>query len=131
MSSYHESSSKDPFFVSTTNPPSSATNFSLVNPTRSPLPEGWRRLSTGLRGVRLYRVTPVTGGGDYWVAAMTLDGKELERRFASELHARAWLTVRADPRSPVTAVDLEQVHGPFRMACVAAAGNASAISRVG
>ena len=66
--------------------------------SRPPLPEGWRRLSTGLRGSRLYCVTRPGGTMTYWEAEMSLDSGRVQRRFASELHARALLHLAAQPR---------------------------------
>lgn len=89
-----------------------------AGPTGAPLPAGWRRLVTGLRGTRLYRVCPPGRATVYWEAAMKLDGKLLHRRFAGELHARAWLSVLTEPRSSAAPFDLEEIHGPFRTAGV-------------
>ena len=55
--------------------------------------ERWRRLATGLRGVRLFQVTLAVGGKVFWAVECTLNGVAVCRRFASELHARAWLSV--------------------------------------
>jgi hypothetical protein len=49
---------------------------------------------------------------------MTLDGKRLQRRFASELHARAWLAVTGEPRQSAVPHDLEEIHGSIRIARV-------------
>ena len=56
------------------------------------LPEGWQKLSTGLKGARLYRVTPSGSNDVHWQAEMTLNGKVQRRRCASELYARWWLS---------------------------------------
>ena len=102
-------------------PPPAAPPGSGANPGRSTLSECWRSLPTGLRGTRLYRVTLPGGGGVYWTAAATLHGQPAQRRFASELHARAWLTLVTERRPSALPFDLEELNGPFRAACVAAA----------
>lgn len=84
----------------------------------APLPAGWRRLVTGLRGTRLYRICRPGRSVVYWEAAMKLDGKLLHRRFAAEIHARAWLSVLVEPRSSGAPFDLEEIHGPYRTAGV-------------
>ena len=82
------------------------------------LPAGWRRLATGLRGTRLYRVSLPGHAAIYWEAAMKLGGKLLHRRFAGELHARAWLSATTEPRETGIPLDLEEIHGPIRTAGV-------------
>src|SRR2546426_176771 len=87
-------------------------------PKSPALPEGWKRVATGMRGTRLFRVTPRSGGKVFWEAEVTLNEKTLRRRFSSELHARAWLTVGSEPRQAVNPFDREEIHGRFRTACV-------------
>ncbi|AOS43335.1 hypothetical protein Verru16b_00378 [Lacunisphaera limnophila] len=88
------------------------------------LPAGWQRLSTGLRGTRLYRVALPGRMSVYWEAAMRLGGKLLHRRFAGELHARAWLSASTEPRESGIPFDLEEIHGPLRTAGVKAGARA-------
>ena len=89
-------------------------------PAATALPEGWRRLATGLRGVRLFRVAAPVGGVVHWAVEITLNGQLVRRRFAGELHARAWLTIAAEPHPRATNFDLEELNGPLRAAGVAA-----------
>jgi len=81
---------------------------------------GWQSLDTGLRGTRLYRVTPAGGGGVHWAAAVILNGELVHRRFASELHARAWLSLATEQGPSAAPFDLEEIRGRFRAACAAA-----------
>lgn len=90
-----------------------------------PLPAGWRRLATGLRGTRLYQVSSPLRTGLYWEAVMKLGGKLLHRRFAGELHARAWLSATREPRGSGIPFDLEEIHGPIRAAGVRAGSRKS------
>ncbi len=105
-------------------PPPAAPPGSGANPGRSTLSECWRSLPTGLRGTRLYRVTLPGGGGVYWAAA-PLHGQSAQRRFASELHARAWLTLATAQHPSAVPFDLEELNGPFRAARVAATDRAA------
>jgi hypothetical protein len=82
--------------------------------TRSKLPEGWRRLRTGLRDSRLYRVQRPAGAAPYWEAETLLHNGWAYRRFASEIHARAWLYLAADTRLRLEPVGLEQMEGTYR-----------------
>lgn len=75
---------------------------------------------TGLPGTWLYRVYLPGRALAYWEATMDLDGKVLRRRFASEMHARAWLTITTEPRQSTPPLDLEEFHGPIRTAGVLA-----------
>lgn len=111
--------------------PPAAPPGSGANPGRSTLSERWRSLPTGLRGTRLYRVTQTGGGGVYWEAVVTLQDKPAQRRFASELHARAWLTLATERRPSALPFDLEELNGPFRAACVAAASQRGPVRRLG
>ncbi len=84
-----------------------------------------------MRGTRLYRVTHPGGGGVYWEATVTLHERLVHRRFASELHARAWLTIATERRPSATPFDLEELNGPFRAACVVAAGQHAPVRAAG
>jgi hypothetical protein len=71
-------------------------------------------IESGVRGARLFRVGRPEGGGPYWETEMTIGDKSVRRRFASELHARAWLAA-ADNAAPEPATfDLEELNGRFR-----------------
>lgn len=94
------------------------------------LPEGWRRLPTGRRGARLYEVSQPGRAHVYWEAGMTLDGKRLRRRFASELQARAWLTVTNEPHRSEVPQDREEIHGAIRIAGVAGGSRAPLVPKV-
>ena len=94
-----------------------------AHPGRPPLPAGWRALATGRRGTRLFHVTPQAGGGAYWEAEVTLHDVLVRRRFASELHGRAWLSLATELRPSAVPFDLEERNGPFRAAGVIAAGH--------
>jgi hypothetical protein len=76
------------------------------------LPEGWRRLPTGLRGARLYRIA-IHGGEAHWQAEMTLNGEMQRRSFASELHARWWLAALEEPRLAPSVSDWEELNAPW------------------
>lgn len=78
--------------------------------SRSPLPDGWRRLSLGVRGSRLYHVMRPDGTAPYWEGEMPLNGGRVCRRFASELQARAWLHLAAQPRFTLGVDELDEVH---------------------
>jgi hypothetical protein len=83
--------------------------------SRSPLPEGWRQLPLGLRGSRLYLVMRPDGTARYWEGEMPLNGVRYRRRFASELQARAWLHLAAQPRFTLGVDALEETHGSFHV----------------
>jgi len=87
----------------------------------SHLPAGWRKLATRLRGTRLYQITQ-PAGTIYWEAIVKMHDGLVRRRFAAELHARVWLAAATDRTPSVTPFNLEEVHGRFRAACVAAGG---------
>ncbi|HEY4247023.1 MAG TPA: hypothetical protein VGM64_09220 [Lacunisphaera sp.] len=87
-----------------------------------PMPERWCRLATGLRGVRLFRVTLPSAGQIFWEAECTLNGGDVARRFASELHARAWLSVATQPRMTLSSVEKEELHRPCSSSCFASGG---------
>jgi hypothetical protein len=92
-----------------------------VQPTQ-PMLERWRRLATGLRGVRLFRVTLPSAGRVFWEAECTLNGAGVNRRFASELHARAWLSVAAQPRMTLSTVEQQELNRPCSSSCFASGG---------
>lgn len=92
-----------------------------VEPTQ-PILERWRRLATGLRGVRLFRVTLPSEGQVFWEAECTLNGAGVNRRFASELHARAWLSVATQPRMTLSSVEKQEMNRPCSSSCFAAGG---------
>lgn len=121
MNTFREGTSNDAFtpMAETGAPRLSDDGHGCPNPPV--LPEGWRRLATGLRGMRLFRVARPGGGGVYWEAEMTLARTVVRRRFAIELHARAWLGIRNESHPPANPFDREEMHGPFRAACVARA----------
>jgi hypothetical protein len=84
-------------------------------PSRSLGPR--RPIDSGIRGARLYRVTRPDGRGSYWETEVTLGAEPVRRRFASELHARAWLAGADDPPPMPSALDLEELNGRFRSPC--------------
>ena len=89
---------------------------------KAPLLERWRRLATGLRGVRLFRVTLPVGGGVFWEAECTLNGASVCRRFASELHARAWLSVATQAKVTLSSVERQEMNRPCSSSCFASGG---------
>lgn len=89
---------------------------------RSRLLERWRRLATGLRGVRLFQVTLPAAGQVFWEAECTLNGAGVSRRFASELHARAWLSVATQSRMSFSSVEKQELHRPCSTSCFASGG---------
>lgn len=90
--------------------------------SQPPLLERWRRLATGLRGVRLFRVTVLAGNKLFWQAECMLQGGWVCRRFASELHARAWLSVANQPHSSLSSVEQKELSRPFSSSCFASGG---------
>jgi alpha-amylase/alpha-mannosidase (GH57 family) len=84
--------------------------------------ERWRRLATGLRGVRLFKVTLPEAGTVFWEAECTLNGTGVCRRFASELHARAWLSVATQSRMSLSSVEKQELHRPCSTSCFASGG---------
>lgn len=86
------------------------------------LPDGWQRLPTGMRGVRLYRVQLPFGLGTYWEAGVMLNGQVVLRRFISERHARSWLSMVIEPHSAPGTTNLEDLNGPLRAAGMARNG---------
>jgi len=79
---------------------------------RRGLPEGWRRIPSGLRGARLYRVA-INGSPVFWQAEMALNGVERRRRFVSEVHARWWLAALDEPRLAASVSDWEELNEPW------------------
>jgi hypothetical protein len=122
MNTIRDEHSRDPFTAMTAAGESQAAGAGSVHPAVPPVPAGWRRLVTGLRGTWLYEVSPPGRSGVHWVAEMKLNGKLLSRRFAGELQARGWLTTVNEPRSSAAPFDLEELNGPYRTALVAALG---------
>jgi hypothetical protein len=84
--------------------------------------ERWRRLATGLRGARLFRVTLPSAGQVFWEAECKLNGAGVSRRFASELHARAWLSVATQPRMTLSTVEKQELNRPCSSSCFASGG---------
>jgi hypothetical protein len=119
---------KNPPSRTVTPPP--AVSPEGANPGGPPLPAGWRAIATGLRGTRLYHVTLPGGGGVYWETAVILNEELVHRRFASELHALAWLTLAVEPGPSANPFDLEELNGSYRAAGVAA-GQTAFIRRAG
>jgi hypothetical protein len=81
--------------------------------------EHWRKLASGHRGVRLYHVTVPAGGVPRWETELTLNGRQVHRRFASELHARAWLSVATQHDLAVSSVEREELNRPVSASCFA------------
>jgi hypothetical protein len=81
--------------------------------------EHWRKLASGQRGVRLYHVTLPAGGVPRWETELTLSGRQVHRRFASELHARAWLSVATQHDLAVSSVEREELNRPVSASCFA------------
>ena len=71
-------------------------------------------IESGVRDARLFRVARADGLGFYWETEMTLGAKSANRRFASELHARAWLASSGHPFPEPCSFDLEELNGRFR-----------------
>ena len=120
MASFREpSSSSSSGFSATTSPFNEAPPLGgqrAAAGRKDFLPVGWRRLATGLRGVRLYAIAPPLGGAAYWFVEVMRDGAQLNRRFASEIHARAWLIELLAPDRKTQSFDWEELNNPFRMA---------------
>ena len=108
-----------PFPSPVSPPPANPPPDPQAGPGSSTPADGWQSLDTGLRGTRLYRVTRAGGGGVYWEAAVILNEELVHRRFASELHARAWLSLATELSPSAIPFDLEEIHGRFRAECVA------------
>lgn len=120
MNTYREGHSNDPFAAADT--PGDPPIDSHGHPPGHALPVGWRRLPTGVRGTRLYRVMP-PGGTLHWAVGITMHGEPVLRRFASELHARAWLSIASVPPFPVRSMDLKLLNQAVRESSAATAGN--------
>lgn len=104
------------------NPIQTEPDFSTRQQPGRQLLERWRRLSTGLRGVRLFKVTLPDKGRIFWEAECTLNGTEVGRRFASELHARAWLSVATQPNRAVSSVERQELDRPCSTSCFSSGG---------
>jgi len=81
--------------------------------------EQWRRLATGMHDTRLYHVAANLSGGVFWQAEVRLNDKWVWNRFASELHARAWLWMATQPPTELSAVEREEVNRPCSTPCFA------------
>jgi alpha-amylase/alpha-mannosidase (GH57 family) len=102
--------------------PSTQSDNSPTFQRHQQLLERWRRLATGLRGVRLFKVTLPRAGRIFWEAECTLNGADVSRRFASELHARAWLSVATQSRISVSSVERQELDRPCSTSCFASGG---------
>ena len=107
--------------MATSVPPAQFEDASTLK-TRQRLLERWRRLATGLRGARLFKVTLPVAGQVFWEAECTLNGADVSRRFASELHARAWLSVATQSRISVSSVERQELDRPCSTSCFASGG---------
>jgi hypothetical protein len=116
MKNYLDGNSQDPFPFGSAVNAEETPDGNQGHGSRSPLPEGWRRLPTGLRGSRLYRVARPDGTAAYWEGEMPLNDERVRRRFASELQARAWLHLATEPRVMLDSVDSEEIHESVRSA---------------
>lgn len=83
--------------------------------------ERWRRLATGLRGVRLFRIA-ANGDNFVWQAECKLGAEWVVHRFASELHARAWLSVVSQSRMKLSSIEKLEVNRPCSSSCFANGG---------
>ena len=115
MKKYLVGSSQTPFPFGTEVTAGDKPTASAAGGSRAPLPNGWKRLTTGLRGSRLYHVVQPEGGGEYWEGEMPLDNGRVCRRFASELQARAWLHLAAAPRFTVASFEMDEVRESLRI----------------
>ncbi len=88
---------------------------------RNPL-ERWRRIASGFRGVRLFHVTLVASGKYFWETECVLNGRLVCRRFASELHARAWLSVATQSLVALSSVERQELDRPCSSSCFASGG---------
>ena len=113
MNDFRENRNKESSTQTRASLPPPTTEDSPVRAVRTTLPAGWRRLASGMRDVRLYLVKP-RFGGVYWVTEMELNGQPLRRRFATELHARAWITLAKDPHPTELPLDLEELRESIR-----------------
>ena len=102
--------------------PSTQSEASSTLRGRQQFLERWRRLATGVRGVRLFKVTLPMAGRVFWEAECTLNGAGVSRRFASELHARAWLSVATQSRISVSSVERQELDRPCSTSCFASGG---------
>lgn len=118
MSNYRDSQTNGSAAMMNLGGETRASEQAPHHPTNHPLPVGWRRFPTGLRGARLFRVQPAGEGPVHWAVELKLDGKMVSRRFASELHARGWLSVATGPHVPALAIDRGELHDSFRHAAL-------------
>jgi hypothetical protein len=84
-----------------------------IQPRRAALPSGWRKLSTGFRGAHLYLVKR-HDGVTFWLVEVLRTSERLSQRFASELHARAWLKDLLRPGLTPASFDWEEMNVPLR-----------------
>jgi len=77
-----------------------------------------RRLATGLRGAHLYETTQADDKV-FWSAECTVADKLVSKRFASELHARAWLSVATQSRVELSSVERRDFERPCSSPCFA------------
>lgn len=85
--------SREPFVLQSPEPEPAEAESAAGTP-----PEGWRRLATGRGNAQLFRVSQGGREGVHWVVAVLLDRRLVQRRFASELHARGWIELACGPR---------------------------------
>ena len=112
MKIYREGQSTNPFPSDASPGEGEESGADIRDCRHQGLPEGWRRVPTGLRGARLYRVA-INGSESHWQAEMALNGVERRRRFASELHARWWLAALDEPRLAASVSDWEELNEPW------------------
>ncbi len=124
MATFRDVTSNSPFTTSPSAPPfceappvteARTARARSTGASSGPFAATRRRLATGLRGARLYVVAP-PNGKPYWFVEVLRDGVQLSRRFASELHARAWLTDLLRPCRASSSFDWEELNRPFRTA---------------
>jgi len=113
MKFYREGQSTNPFPSDASPGDGEESGADFRDSGHQGLPEGWRRLPTGLRGARLYRIV-AHGGEAYWQAEMALNGVAQSRCFASELHARWWIAALDEPRLAPNISDWEELNEPMR-----------------
>jgi hypothetical protein len=103
-------------------PPAGAQKLESSPPFKRPASLGSRTsysemrqpIESGVRGAQLFRVTRPEDLSCYWETEMTLGSNSINRRFASELHARAWLASSDYLVPEPSSLDLEELNGRFR-----------------
>jgi hypothetical protein len=78
------------------------------------LPEGRRQLPTDMPNSRLYLIKKPDGAVSHWEAETLLNSGLVHRRFASELHARAWLYLASGPQTMSESTGPGAVEESFR-----------------